>query len=66
VNVDLSQNIKGVHFSEWLRKQKAASRMFFLIGIVGGGIQLGPLGSAATNGLLCQPRVIMMMAKLVE
>jgi hypothetical protein len=28
---------------------------FFLIGIVGGGIQLGPLGTAATNGLLCSP-----------
>jgi hypothetical protein len=23
--------------------------MFFLIGIVGGGVQLGPLGTAATN-----------------
>jgi hypothetical protein len=32
---------------------------------VGGGIQ-GPLGTAATNGLLCQPRVIMMMEKSVE
>jgi hypothetical protein len=40
--------------------------VFFLIGIVGGGVQLGPLGTAATNGLLCQPRVIMMMEKLVE
>jgi hypothetical protein len=39
---------------------------FFLIGIVGSGVQLGPLGTAATNGLLCQPRVIMMMEKLVE
>jgi hypothetical protein len=39
---------------------------FFLIGIVGGGVQLGPLGTAATNGLLCQPRVIMMMEKSVE
>jgi hypothetical protein len=38
---------------------------FFLICIVGGGIQ-GPLGTAATNGLLCQPRVIMMMEKSVE
>jgi hypothetical protein len=38
---------------------------FFLIGVVGCGIQ-GPLGTAATNGLLCQPRVIMMMEKLVE
>jgi hypothetical protein len=33
---------------------------------VGGGIQLGPLGTAATNGLLCQPRVIMIMEKLTE
>jgi hypothetical protein len=39
---------------------------FFLIRIVEGGIQLVPLGTAATNGLLCQPRVIMMMEKLVE
>jgi hypothetical protein len=31
-----------------------------------GGVQLGPLGTAATNGLLCQPRVIMMMEKSVE
>jgi hypothetical protein len=38
---------------------------FFLIGIVGGGIQ-SPLGTAATNCLLCQPWVIMMMEKLVE
>jgi hypothetical protein len=40
--------------------------LIFLIGIVGGGVQLGPLGTAATNGLLWQPRVIMMMEKLVE
>jgi hypothetical protein len=40
--------------------------LFFLIGIVGGVVQLGPLGNAATNGLLCQPRVIMMMEKSVE
>jgi hypothetical protein len=33
---------------------------------VGCGVQLGPLDTAATNGLLCQPRVIMMMEKLVE
>jgi hypothetical protein len=39
--------------------------LFFLIRIVGGGIQ-GPLGTAATNGLLCQPLVIMMMEKSVE
>jgi hypothetical protein len=42
--------------------------VFFFIGIVGGGgVQLGPLGTvAATNGLLCQSRGIMMMEKLVE
>jgi hypothetical protein len=38
----------------------------FKIGIVGGGVQLGPFGTAATNGLLCQPLLIMMMEKLVE
>jgi hypothetical protein len=32
---------------------------------VGVGAQMSPLGTAATNGLLCQPRVIMMMEKLV-
>jgi hypothetical protein len=51
-------------------KHKARSNVkgnsFFLIGIVGNGVQLGPLDTAATNGLLCQPRVIMMMEKLVE
>jgi hypothetical protein len=38
----------------------------FLIGIVGGRVQLGPLGTVANNGLLHQPRMIMMMEKLVE
>jgi hypothetical protein len=37
-----------------------------IFGIVGGGVQLGLLGTAATNGLLCQSRVIMMMEKLLE
>jgi hypothetical protein len=41
-------------------------RVFFLIGIVGGGVQLGPLGTAATNRPNVPPRVIMMMEKLVE
>jgi hypothetical protein len=31
-----------------------------------GEVQLGSLGTAATNGLLCQPRKIVMMEKLVE
>jgi hypothetical protein len=39
---------------------------FYLIDTVAGGVQLGPLGTAVTNGLLCQPRVITMMEKLVE
>jgi hypothetical protein len=39
---------------------------FFFTGNVGGGVQLGPLGTAATNDLLCQPRVILMMENLVE
>jgi hypothetical protein len=38
----------------------------FLIGMGGGGGIQGPLGTAATNGLLCQPWEIMMMEKLVE
>jgi hypothetical protein len=37
--------------------------IIFLIDIVGGGVHLGPLGIAATSGLLCQPRVIMMVEK---
>jgi hypothetical protein len=44
---------------------QSSKRNFFLICIVGGGIQvhstLRPL-----NGLLCQPRVIMIMEKSVE
>jgi hypothetical protein len=38
---------------------------FFFNLYSGGGIQ-GPLGPAATNGLLCQPRMIIMMEKSVE
>jgi hypothetical protein len=38
---------------------------FFLIGVVGRGVQLGPLCTAATNRP-SQSRVIMMMEKLVE
>jgi hypothetical protein len=40
--------------------------LFFLIGTVGGGVQLGQLDTAATNRPIGQPRVIMMMEKLVE
>jgi hypothetical protein len=48
------------------QRETNVEETFFLIGIVGGGVQLGPLGTAGTNGLLCQPRVIMMMEKLME
>jgi hypothetical protein len=39
---------------------------FFLIGIVGGGFQLGPLGTVVTNRPIVPAPVIMMMKKLVE
>jgi hypothetical protein len=48
------------------RKVCALITLNFFNGIVGGGVQLGPLDTATTNGLLCQPRVIMMIEKLVE
>jgi hypothetical protein len=48
-----------------LNVRDQVSHLFFLIWIVGGGIQ-GPVDTAATNDLLCQPRVIMMMEKLME
>jgi hypothetical protein len=38
----------------------------FLFYLYSGGWNQGPLDTAATNGLLCQPLVIMMMEKLVE
>jgi hypothetical protein len=49
----------------WLLLQGVVSKTFF-IGIVGGGVQLGSLGTVATSGLLCPPRVIMMIETLVE
>jgi hypothetical protein len=39
---------------------------FFLIGVVGGVVQLYPLGTAATNKPIVSALVIMMMEKLVE
>jgi hypothetical protein len=52
--------------SSWNSTHKWVTKIFFLIGTVGGGVQLGPLGTATTNGLLYQPWMIMMMEKLVE
>jgi hypothetical protein len=57
-------NISYKYFRIYLSKFQCYT--FLKIGIVGDGVQLGPLGTAVTNGLLCQPRVIMMMEKLVE
>jgi hypothetical protein len=36
-------------FRLWYSIFSLFSNLFFLIGIVGGGVQLGPLGTAATN-----------------
>jgi hypothetical protein len=66
----LAQNMEGV----WRKQQRdivsteawTEHLINIVIGIVGGGVQLGPLGTVATTGLLCQPRVIMMMEKVVE
>jgi hypothetical protein len=49
-----------------LERSSILVNVLFLIGIVGGGVQLGPLDTAPLIGLLCQPRVITMMEKLVE
>jgi hypothetical protein len=60
---EVSLNIPSIiHFVEGRNQRRPG----FDYVILGGGVQLGPLGTAATNGLLCQPRVIMMMEKLVE
>jgi hypothetical protein len=39
---------------------------YFNFNFYSGGWNQGPLDTAATNGLLCQPRVIMMIEKSVE
>jgi hypothetical protein len=52
----------GLHISFLVEGDK----IFFLIGMMGGGIQLGSLGTGTINGLLCRPHVIRMMEKLVE
>jgi hypothetical protein len=54
---------KSPEYYVWVSHRQ---EVIFKIGILGGGIKLGQLGTAATNDLLCQPRVIMMMEKLVE
>jgi hypothetical protein len=51
-------------FSHFSYSPSCAQIIFF--NFHSGGWNQGPLDTAATNGLLCQPRVIMMMEKLVE
>jgi hypothetical protein len=55
-------------FFNWWSQSTLWLPLFFLIGIGGGGggVQLRPLGTRPPKGLLCQPRVIMMMEELVE
>jgi hypothetical protein len=50
-----------LHFASLLLV--TGSKKFFLIRLVVGGVQLGPLGTAATDW---PPRVIMMMENLVK
>jgi hypothetical protein len=56
----------NLEFGEPLVPLTLIKAYFFLIRIMGGGVQLSPVGTAATKGLFCQPCVIMMMEKLVE
>jgi F0F1-type ATP synthase membrane subunit c/vacuolar-type H+-ATPase subunit K len=66
-NVRIKIKIKALSYaSKYIDLEITQRKLIFLIGAVGGGVELGPLGTAATNGLLRQPRVIMMVEKLVE
>jgi hypothetical protein len=53
------------HFQKWNMILFRNELIFFKV-VYGGWVHLGPLGSAITNGLLCQPRAIMLMQKTVE
>jgi hypothetical protein len=66
LQMDLFRNTPYV--KTWMRHVFIPSNivLIFLISIVGGEVQLGSLDIAATKGLLCKFRVIMMMEKLVE
>jgi hypothetical protein len=50
VNADnVSFAASSVLIEHYQKQVKTLSQCLFLIGIVGGGVQLGPLGTAATN-----------------
>jgi hypothetical protein len=53
---------------EYIKKMahRDGQNLIFLIGLMGGGVQLGHSALRPLIGLLRQPRVIMMMEKLVE
>jgi hypothetical protein len=64
---------KGLHYHIRFSRYKDGQIMLHVwegLGIFfnlhSGGSNQCPLDTAATNGQLCQPRVIMMMEKLVE
>jgi hypothetical protein len=44
--------IESTDFIETLTYRELLKVKFFLVGIVGGGVQLGPLGTAGTNSLI--------------
>jgi hypothetical protein len=48
------------------KEEKFEFFILFFFNLHSGGWNQGPLDTAATNGLLRQPRVIMMMEKSVE
>jgi hypothetical protein len=47
--VNNKQILKCFHLLKYIKYFPSFTLNFFLIGIVGGGVQLGPLGTAATN-----------------
>jgi hypothetical protein len=53
-------------FWPWKRRQYVTSKLFFIIRVVGGGVQLGPRGTSVTNWPIVSARVIMIMENLVE
>jgi hypothetical protein len=69
------ENIKLKGLSDLVGTRKLIIMMVIVIIIIiikknlnlySGGWNQDPLDTAATNGLLCQPRMIMMMQKSVE
>jgi hypothetical protein len=61
-----SQDLAKPPVSNGTRSYSPGHYVIFFNWYSGGGVQLDPLGTAVTNGLLCQPQVIMMVEKLEE